>query len=83
MGPLFIVYCIYKFAIYNGPKTYNMGMFMWFRHVNERKMDVFRHFLICARFSFVPSLSKLPNGIRFVVPSTHKKRSLSDEDFQV
>ena len=39
-----------------------LSTFMWFRFVEQRKLDVFKHFLQCASNVLPPTLLRLPTG---------------------
>ena len=39
-----------------------LSTFMWFRFVEQRKLDIFKHFLQCASNVFPPTLLRLPTG---------------------
>ena len=45
-----------------------LSAFMWFRHVKHRKLDIMKHFLICAGYCFPPRISVLPVGIQQAIP---------------
>ena len=56
---------------------------MWFHYVKQRKLDVMKHFLTSAAFSFPPTLSVLPEGIQ--QPLVRQPRALiieMDEDLE-
>ena len=39
-----------------------IGTFMWYRYCKERKLDMFKHFLVSAASKFPPSRTNLPSG---------------------
>ena len=60
-----------------------LSTFMWFRYVKQRKLDRFKHFLICAGFVFRPTVSALP--IASMLPLNDQivtQKIMSDDDFQ-
>ena len=40
-----------------------LSAFMWFRFVQQRKLDIFNHFLQSASVVFPPTLSQLSTGV--------------------
>ena len=50
-----------------------LSAFMWFRYVKQRNLDVLKHFFVCAAYSYVPRISKLPDGVQVTIQADDKK----------
>ena len=49
-----------------------LSAFMWFRYVKQRNLDVLKHFFVCAAYSYVPRISKLPDGVQVTIQADDK-----------
>ena len=62
-----------------------LSAFMWFRYVKQRQLDLLKHFFTCAAFSYVPRVSKLPDGfqVNIHVESTKRQHEETDDIVQI
>ena len=62
-----------------------LSAFMWFRYVKQRQLDLLKHFFMCAAFSYVPRISRLPDGLQvnIHVESTKRQHEETDDIVQI